>query len=241
MAVLRKEKKTNFTVIDNGIFKNPTLSLKAKGLLCQMLALPDNWEYSVKGLETLVSDKRSAITSGLAELESAGYFRREQRFEGGRFAGYEYIVSETPNIKNADFTFSEKPISENTISENTISENPTQLNTKQLKTKQSIIKKSNTEKYMSEFEILWENYPRKQGKDKARKAYEKARKSGTTYEEVEQGIENYKAYIAVNEIDMQYVKMGGTFFSQQAWNDDWAIRYRRSMNPFTDMLETGGY
>ncbi len=130
MAVLRKEKKSNFTVIDNAIFKDRILSLKAKGLLCQMLSLPDGWEYSVKGLSTLCSDKYSAITSGLKELEEAGYFRREQLFDGNKFAGYEYIISETPVMKNSDFTFSENPISENTISEN-----PNQLNTKESNTK----------------------------------------------------------------------------------------------------------
>ena len=132
MAVLRKEKKNNFTIIDNAIFKDHRLSYKAKGLLCQMLSLPDGWEYSVKGLETLASDKYSAITSGLKELEEAGYFRREQIFDKGKFAGYEYIISETPVIKNSDFTFSENPITENPISEN-----PTQLNTKESNTNKS--------------------------------------------------------------------------------------------------------
>ena len=132
MAVLRKEKKSNFTVIDNAIFKDRKVSFKAKGLLCQMLSLPDGWEYSVKGLATLASDKYSAITSGLKELEEAGYFRREQLYDKGKFAGYEYIISETPVMKNSDLTFSENPISENTISEN-----PTQLNTKESITNES--------------------------------------------------------------------------------------------------------
>ena len=137
MAVLRKEKKNNFTVIDNAIFKDSRISFKAKGLLCQMLSLPDGWEYSVKGLAALASDKYSAITSGLKELEEAGYFRREQRFDHGKFAGYEYIISEIPHEKNSDFTFSENPISENTISGN-----PTQLNTKESNTKESTTNKS---------------------------------------------------------------------------------------------------
>ena len=97
MAVLRKEKKSNFTVIDNAIFKDYRLSFKAKGLLCQMLSLPDNWEYSVEGLAKLTSDGTSAITSGLKELEDAGYFRRERVRKDNKLAGVEYIISETPN------------------------------------------------------------------------------------------------------------------------------------------------
>lgn len=75
-----------------------------------------------------------------------------------------------------------------------------------------------------EFSTLWQMYPKKQGREKAYGYYEKARKSGTTYEEVGQGICAYNEYIKANGIDMQYVKMGSTFFSQKSWGDDWTIR-----------------
>lgn len=132
MSVLRKEKKNNFTVIDNAIFKDYSLSLKAVGLLCKMLSLPDNWEYSVKGLSKITNDGISSITSGLKELTEAGYFRREQRFKDGKFAGYDYIISET---KKCDFPFTENPITENTITENQAQLNTNTLKTKELNTK----------------------------------------------------------------------------------------------------------
>lgn len=228
MSVLRKEKKSNFTVIDNAVFKDYNLSLKAKGLLCQMLSLPDDWEYSVKGLQKLTSDRYSAITSGLKELEEAGYFRREQRYENGKFAGYEYIISETKN--------SDSPCSENTITENTISENHAQLNTKELSTN-----KLRTKDIYTEFEKLWDIYPRKQGKDKARSYYEKARKSGTTYEEVMNGIVAYKAYIDAEGVENRYIKHGSTFFSQKAWQDDWSVTPKKTGNAFYDMMMEGGF
>lgn len=79
-----------------------------------------------------------------------------------------------------------------------------------------------------EFETLWSIYPKKQGgKDKAYGYYERARRAGTTYEEVGQGIAAYREYIEANGIEMQFVKMGTTFFSQKAWTDDWTIRNRR--------------
>ena len=228
MAVLRKEKKNNFTVIDNAIFKDRTLSLKATGLLCKMLSLPDNWEYSVQGLSKLTTDGISSITSGLKELTEAGYFRREQRYKDGKFAGYEYIISET---KKCEFPFSENPLTENTITENHAQLNTNSLSTNSLSTKE----------LHTEFENLWSIYPRKQGKDKAYGFYEKARKKGTTYEEVYRGIEAYVASIEANETEMQYVKMGSTFFSQKAWQDDWSVRTKRSENPFTEMLMEGDY
>ena len=225
MSVLRKEKKSDFTVIDNGIFKNRNLSLKAKGLICLLLSLPDGWEYSVKGLQALSSDKYSAITSGLKELEEAGYFRREQRFKGGKFAGYEYIISETQNL---DFTFSENPISEKTISEN-----HAQLNTNTNKRLNPLSKKV----IDTEFDNLWIIYPRKQGKDKAQGYYERARKAGTTYEEVEEGILAYKAYIEAEGIDKKYVKQGSTFFSQKAWQDDWSVSEKSSDDAFEQAMK----
>ena len=133
MAVLRKEKKSNFTVIDNAIFKDRTLSMKAMGLLCLMLSLPDNWDYSIAGLVTLVNDGESAVRSALKELEEAGYFRREQVRKNGKIAKIEYVISETKNC-------------ENLVDENLKQENLKQENRAQLNTKESNTKKSNTNK-----------------------------------------------------------------------------------------------
>lgn len=134
MSVLRKEKKGNFTVIDNAIFKDRTLSLKAKGLLCLMLSLPDGWNYSIAGLVKLSTDGESAVRSTLKELEESGYFRREQVRENGKIVDTEYVISET---KNFDF-----PLVENQVVENQVVENPPQLNTNKSSTKESITKSS---------------------------------------------------------------------------------------------------
>lgn len=92
-----------------------------------------------------------------------------------------------------------------------------------------------------EFENLWAMYPKKQGKDRAFKSYQTARKSGTTYAEVEQGIYAYLNYIKVTERDAQYIKMGSTFFSQKAWQDDWTPPEQKSLNPYMDMLRKGNF
>lgn len=75
----------------------------------------------------------------------------------------------------------------------------------------------------AEFEKLWELYPRKQGKKDALKHYEKSRKSGSTYEEIEEGLRSYVGFIEAYEKDVQFIKMGSTFFSQEAWRDKWEI------------------
>lgn len=130
MAVLRKEKKGNFTVIDNAIFKDYTLSMKAKGLLCQMLSLPDNWDYSIVGLTRLVSDGESAVRSTLKELEDAGYFRREQVRENGKIVRIEYVISESKKCDFPHVDFPQQGFPQQDF--------PQQENQGQLKTNESI-------------------------------------------------------------------------------------------------------
>ena len=74
-----------------------------------------------------------------------------------------------------------------------------------------------------EFERLWSIYPagRKQGKKKALEYYRKARRSGTTFEAVKDGIESYVRYIKAERIETRFIKQASTFFSQQAWQDEW--------------------
>lgn len=123
MAILRKAKRDKYTVIDNAVFMDNSISYKAKGLLCQMLSLPDGWQFSIEGLAALSSDGKASVSSALKELEEAGYLRREQIKEDGRYAGVDYIVSET---KFSDFPYPEIQLSEN----------QPQLNTKESITKE---------------------------------------------------------------------------------------------------------
>ena len=129
MSVYRRHRKTNYTCIDNKVFWDHSLSLKAKGLLAQIYSLPDDWDYSIKGLATLFSDGETAVSNAIQELIDHGYIVRTQKTnQYGRFDGYEYDIYETPHTQN-DNIESEKPYSENPVTENPLSENPTQLNT----------------------------------------------------------------------------------------------------------------
>lgn len=217
-----QEKLKDFTIIRNSIFKDYTLSAKAKGVACQLLSLPPTWDYSVRGLVELFDDGEASIRSALTELERHGYLRREQDRSEGKFGKIKYIITDMLKSENP---YVEKPQAVNPQAENSVADNHAQLNTKELTTEVSITNPLTTKGYIqSEFENLWAMYPKKQGKADAFKHYQKARKSGTTYEEIEQGILAYKESIRANGTDMQYVKMGSTFFSQKSWADDWSIR-----------------
>lgn len=234
MAILRKHNRKSYTVIDNDVFRDNELSNKALGMLCRMLSLPDGWEFSVRGLSKLSNDGVDGVMSQLNELEKRGYLKRRQIRDKGKLAGVEYIVSEAKMIGEL---VDEKPHTENPDTVKPHTEKGAQSNNKQSITKSSIKKEIYTE-----FDNLWILYPRKQGKDKAFSYYEKARKNGTSYEEVESGIKAYIQYINDNEVEPQYIKQGSTFFSQKAWQDDWSIRKRPdSGNPFFDMWQKGDY
>ena len=93
----RVSKNRDFTVIANSVFKDRRLSAKAKGILVEMLSLPENWDYTLKGLTTLFSDGIDSIRQGIKELEENGYIVRERKRDArGRLGGMEYVIYETP-------------------------------------------------------------------------------------------------------------------------------------------------
>ena len=87
--------KGSFTHVENTIFFDHTLSLKAKGIYCQIRSLENNaeWVFTIRGFATLVKDGVDAVTAGLKELEDAGYIiRARKRSENGRFLKAESAV-----------------------------------------------------------------------------------------------------------------------------------------------------
>ena len=131
MAVFRVEKNKGYTVMSNHHLRNKVLSLKAKGLLSQMLSLPEDWDYTLKGLSLINRESIDAIRTAVWELERAGYIRREQgRDAKGKMADMVYTIYEQPVLENPvlENPTSADPVLENPTSDNPSSGNPTQLN-----------------------------------------------------------------------------------------------------------------
>ena len=78
MAVFRVERNTGYTVMSNHHLRNKELTLKAKGLLSQMLSLPEDWDYTLAGLSHINREKIDAIREAVRELERAGYIVRSR-------------------------------------------------------------------------------------------------------------------------------------------------------------------
>ena len=135
MAVFRVEKNSGYTVMSNHHLRNRALSLKAKGLLSQMLSLPEDWDYTLQGLARINRESIDAIRQAIRELEQAGYIQRSrERDEKGRLRGSDYVIFELPQPVPASVSPTlENPTLENPTQENPTLENPMQLNTKSTK------------------------------------------------------------------------------------------------------------
>lgn len=97
MAVFRVEKTRNYTVMSNYHLRDKSLSLKAKGLLSLMLSLPEDWDYTTRGLAYICKDGVDSICATVRELEGAGYIVRErERHADGTLGGIEYTILEQP-------------------------------------------------------------------------------------------------------------------------------------------------
>ena len=134
MAVFRIERTRDYTVMSNHHLRNANLSLKAKGLLSMMLSLPEDWNYTTRGLAKICKEGVDAIGAALRELEAAGYIvRHKLRDRQGRISDTEYVIYEQPQLRKPD---TDSPDTENPYMDKPDTEKPAELN----------IEKSNTQK-----------------------------------------------------------------------------------------------
>ena len=150
MKRIRVEKSKNFTTINNEFIFNKDLSLKAKGLLCHLLALPNDWTLYVEEVQKWSTDGKTAIYSAFKELTDNGYMKREQIREKGKIIKWDYIVFEKPHT---DFQEIEKLNIENRPLLNT----NTKLNTNITKTERDYPFELNLEAWK-----LWKEFRRKE-------------------------------------------------------------------------------
>lgn len=97
MAVFRIERSNNYSVISNYHLKEKNMSLKAKGLLSEMLSLREDWDYSSRGLAAINKETKNTVNSILQELEKFGYLTRlPLKNENGKINDWEYTIYEMP-------------------------------------------------------------------------------------------------------------------------------------------------
>lgn len=148
MAVFRIEKTRDYTVMANHHLRNTKLSLKAKGLLSLMLSLPEDWDYTTKGLAKICKDGVDSICSTVNELEEHGYVIRERiRNAKGQLTDIQYSILEQPKATQLgqEKQKQENPVLGNPVLGSPEQEEPEQGNTTQLNTKKSSNQGLNTD------------------------------------------------------------------------------------------------
>ena len=140
MAVFRIERTRDYTVMSNHHLRDKALSLKSKGLLSMMLSLPEDWNYTTRGLAKICKEGVDAIGGALRELEAAGYIVRHQmRDRQGRISDTEYVIYEQPQPKEPDTPQPDtaSPDTENPYLDSPDTEKPAELNIEKSKTQKS--------------------------------------------------------------------------------------------------------
>lgn len=146
MAVFRIERTRDYTVMSNHHLRNANLSLKAKGLLSMMLSLPEDWNYTTRGLAKICKEGVDAIGAALRELEAAGYIvRHKLRDSQGRISDTEYVIYEQPQLRkpDTDSPDTENPDMVSPDMDTPYLEKPAEINIEELNTQKSITDGSN--------------------------------------------------------------------------------------------------
>ena len=197
MAVCRIEKTKDYTVMANHHLRNKGLSLKAKGLLSLMLSLPEDWDYTVKGLAYICKDGIDSINGAIKELETTGYMHRQRvRNDRGQLTTTEYTIREYPqNMGDDTFPAEVLPAQESPILENPTQAMPIQEEPHQLNTYLQTIDKSKKDLLNTETSNPYQSYPYGQPKNTGYDGigydgYEEIKQ--TVYENIE--YEHFKQY-----------------------------------------------
>lgn len=206
-VIKKHQKEKNFTILDNGIFQNKNLSFKAKGLLCTLLSLPDNWQFSERGLTALSKDGRDGLRSGLDELEDVGYLKRERvRNDKGQFIHTVYHIHEIPNevLPKLD---------------NPTLGNPTVY--KELKNKELKDKEISNIKPMVDFDKFWELYPNKKAKGQAIRMFSKVINDKETYDLVIEDLNNRHRCKDWQKEKGKFIPHPSTYLNAMGWLDEY--------------------
>lgn len=218
MVKIKRQRKSNFTVIDNTVLQDTELTFKAKGLFAYLWSQSDKWNFYETEVVKHSKDGISSLRSGIHELEERGYLQRKRIRVKGKLKDSMWILSETPNLENLSL--------ENLNLENSTLINTNSNNTNLNKDNRSSDKSSDrvSEKQLEEdFSKLWKLYPRKEGKKKAYEAYKRAIKQGVTNKEIQAGIVNYLKQIKIQGTDKKYIKQGSTWFNGNCWDDEYSV------------------
>ena len=234
---VRVEKNRNYTTIHNEFLKRKDLSWKAKGIMTYLLSLPDDWVVNLDEIKRNATDGESSFRSGWKELVSAGYVSRQPvRDEKTKKIDYWETVIKESVSKDKSHNVENHNVGNHQVGNHKV-DNHELLSTKELSTNKLItnIQKEHQpsddgQSTSERFEVLWKEYPRKEGKKKAFASYKRALKNGVTDEEIMEGLEKYNQYIKKEKTDRKYIAHGSTWFNENRWQDEYDVNSNKDSN-----------
>jgi hypothetical protein len=96
MPRLKKKVSRDFTTIHNVMIRDMRLGATARGVLVTMLSLPENWDFSIRGLTAILPDGYTKISNALRKLEECKYLKRERVYCNGKICDWDYTFSDEP-------------------------------------------------------------------------------------------------------------------------------------------------
>lgn len=236
MNYLRNETQKNFTVIQNYVLSSTNISLKAIGIYCKLISLPDNWNFTEEGLACICKDGKDSIRSALKELEDLNLlYRFRIREKDGTLGKSVYYISAIPmseeNKKEIEARYNPLNIliqqEDEPCLENPPLDTDTQLNTNIYNT--NIYNKKNYNKKNSDnektnlvekqFETFYNAYPRKVKKQDVKKWFLKNKPNEELFKTIIDSLELFKKDKDWLKDNGQYIPYPTSWLNQKRWED----------------------
>lgn len=223
MAIIRSRREKNYTVLLNDGLRDQRLSFKARGLMAYMLSMPDDWKFYTKELvKHSDKDGRDSVRVGLKELEHCGYLKRQRkRSESGQFDSQDLLLVDTPAFSpETDYPAPAKPATANpTLLSTNGTKDLLELSTEDTNSPAAAKQSVSLE---DEFDVVWKEYPNKQGKKQAFNHYKSWRKKSVkhTNDYLLERLRLYKSDLAANT--WKHPMNGSTWFNGR-FEDDYSV------------------
>ena len=217
---IRRQKSQQFVTISNEIMREKDISLKAKGLYALVMSLPDDWDFTLKGICAISKENYTAVNGAIKELMEAGYCKREQAKEGGRFCGYDYIFYDSKNGSPClGFLNTENRNQYNNSNNSSLNNNinPTTNTINKTKNIKSVSDETlNTQEGLT-FDDFYKVYPLKKSKQQAEKSWNRL-----SLKDKKAAYDRLPEYLSDCARCRRNIKHPSTYLNQRTWEDDFS-------------------
>lgn len=232
--VHREEHNESYTVIDNAVLQNVNLSFEARGFLCYLLSLPNDWTFTVRGIVKQTGCSKSVILRLMDELKTAGYIKLERKQDDkGRFTQSSWHIYETPcehhitqkrnTVKTEHGDYGTRYLRNTVFTEHgengpiQSTNNNKVLNIQSTNTNK-VQKNGVSPEIQTMFDEFWSIYPKKVDKKGSLRAFKNIPKLKEVFPVIIQALEIQKQSIQWTKDHGQYIPNPTTYIHQERWN-----------------------